>query len=240
MPEPIESIEVPVSPENGNVPADVPAAPSPAPKEPVAPAEPVAPVATTEPELFELPDGRKVDAATVATEYKNLLSDYTRKSQDLARITQGQPKPADINKPASTNPLDNPEYVPGSYGELAKVIRESTIQELRAEEQKKADERKAIEDTVTEQLNAVKAIDKTVDENKLFLHATKYQFKDLRVAHQNMIDMAKLAKDVKQATAKDVLKRNDPVSVTPGANGGTRPDPSQFATARDYLRSLQN
>jgi len=42
-----------------------------------------------EEELFELPDGRKVDAAGVAQEYRNLLGDYTQKSQKLAELTRG-------------------------------------------------------------------------------------------------------------------------------------------------------
>lgn len=230
---------MPVS-EEGNVPAEpaAPAAPSPAPKEPAAAAEPAAPAATPEPELIELPDGRKVDAATVAVEYKNLLSDYTKKSQELAQL-KGPTKPAaEITKPA--NPLQDPDYVPQTYQELAKVIAENIALEAKQKEEASAAEKLALETTVNEQLAAVKAIDKNVNETALFQHATKYQFRDLKLAHQNMTDMAKLAKDVKQATAKDVLKRQDPVSVTPGAAGGARPDPSHFATARDYLRSLQS
>lgn len=235
---PAESIEVPVSDEGGNVPAEpaAPAAPSPAPKEPAAAAEPAAPAPTAAPELFDLPDGRKVDAATLAKEFKeNFLPEFTRKSQELAKLTT--PKPAEITKPAS--PLQDPNYVPQTYQELAKAIQEDIALQAKLKEEAAAAEKLALETAVTEQLNAVKAIDKNVDETKLFQHATKYGFRDLKLAHQNMTDMAKLAKDVKQTTAKDVLKRNDPVSVTPGAAGGARPDPNHFATARDYLRSLQ-
>ena len=55
--------------------------PSEEPSEPVAPTEtqeePVTPPATVEPEMFELPDGRKVDGATVANEYRNLLGEHS-------------------------------------------------------------------------------------------------------------------------------------------------------------------
>ena len=38
-----------------------------------------------EAELFELPDGRKVDAATLQTEWKeNFAPEFTRRSQELA------------------------------------------------------------------------------------------------------------------------------------------------------------
>ncbi len=49
--------------------------------------------------------------------------------------------------------------------------------------------------------------------------------------------MSQLAKTVQQTTAKNIAKRADPVSVSHGATG-IRPDPSQFSTARDYLRSI--
>ncbi len=234
---PPESIEVPASEENGNVPAETiapvtpPATPAPA----AVPAESATPA---EPEQFELPDGRKVDGATLAREFKeNFLPDYTKKSQELARLTK-TPKTEEINKPEA-NPLASPEYAPQSYDELAKIIEERTIGRLKAEEKAKLDERLAIENTVKEQLDAVKSTDKTIDENKLFMHATKYHFTDLRLAHQNMKDMEKMAKDLQQKTAKDVLKRQDPVSVIPGASGGTRLDPSMFENAVGFLRSLQ-
>lgn len=232
-----ENVEVPANEENGNVPAMAePVIPSPVADVPAVAAEPVTPEPTPAPELVELPDGRKVDAATVAVEYKNLLSDYTKKSQELAHLKG--PKPAEITKPA--NPLSDPAYVPQTYDELATAIQNKIALDAKAKEDATNAERLAIENTVTEQLNAVKAIDKNVNEAKLFEHATKYGFRDLKLAHQNMTDMAKLTKTVQQETARNVLKRNDPVSVVPGAAGGQRPDPGQFANAREYVRSLQS
>ncbi len=234
-----QSIEATVSPDGGNVPAMVEPtpAPSPTPQEPAPAAAPAEPVATPVPELFELPDGRKVDGGTLAKEFKeNFLPDYTRKSQELARLTTA-PKAAEITTPA--DPLADPNYVPTSYAELIKIAKDSVFQEMASKQKEAQDQQMAIEKAVEDQLNAVKAIDKTVNENALFLHATKYGFRDLTAAHRNMTDMARIAKETKQATAKEVLKRNDPVSVIPGGSGGKAPDPSQFANARDYLRSLK-
>lgn len=233
---PAESIEVPADPDNGNVPADVPAVP---PQEPAAVAAKAEPVTPTEPVLYDLPDGRKVDAETLTKEWKeNFLPEFTKKSQELAKLTTKDTIDPKITNPA--DPLSNPEYVPQSYAELVQIAKEQTLKEIEARDKAIIDQRLAIENAVNEQLNAVKTIDKNVDENKLFQHATKWGFKDLRLAHQNMTEMAKIAKDAQQQAAKNVLKRNDPVSVIPGASGGTKPDPSMFATARDYLRSLQS
>lgn len=231
-------MEVSPSEENGNIPAEVPATPNPAPTEPAPAAAPAEPAATpVEPELYELPDGRKVDAATLTKEWKeNFLPDYTRKSQALA-AKETPSAPLQPNTP--TNPLDDPNWQPSSYAELVKVAEEAALKRIEEKELAKANEFKAIEDAVKTQLDEVKASDPAVNENALFLHATKYHFTDLRAAHQNMKDMAEMAKKVQTTTEKNVLKRNDPVSISPGASGA-RPDPSAFASAQDYLRSLKS
>jgi len=242
MPEPIvpsaeESIVVPPSEDNGNIPVDAPDGngtpiiPTPNPADVTPPVQATTP--PVEPELFELPDGRKVDAATVLQEYKNLLPDYTRKSQALA----AKDRAGDPN--ITTNPTDpfaDPNFVPQSYAELAEAIRASTLREIEAKEQKAVDDRKAVEDAVTTQLTGLKASDPNLNENALFQHAVKYGFRDLKAAHQNMSDMNKLVKDTKQTTAKDIQRRSDPVSASPGATGA-RLDPSHFATAVDFLRA---
>lgn len=244
MPEPIvptaDSIEVPPNPDNGNVPADAPdgnGAPLPVDgSNPTPPANPAPASTPPEPELFELPDGRKVDAVTLSKEWKeNFLPEFTRKSQELAN--KGNPPAADPN--INTNPTDpfaDPNFVPKSYAELAEAIRAGTLKEIEAREQKATDDRRAIEDAVGTQLTELKTADPNLNENALFQHALKYGFRDLKAAHQNMSDMNKLAKDVKVATAKDINKRNDPVSANPGATG-TRLNPSQFSTAVEFLRA---
>ncbi len=166
---------------------------------------------------------------------ENFLPDYTRKSQDLARVKETiNPLP---EKP--TNPLADPNYVPQSYEELAAQIENRTLQKLESIENERIAKQQAVESEVVNQLTEIKKVDANVNENALFLHANKYGFRDLRVAHQNMRDMSELAKSVQKTTATNIAKRNDPVSVSPGATGA-RPDPSQFSNARDYLRSLTN
>jgi len=131
-----ESIDVAPSAENGNVPAEtvLPAAPSqpvdPVVDTPATPAEPIVEPATpavpAEPELFELPDGRKVDAATLATEFKdNFLPEFTRKSQRLAELEKPAPAPE-----TPKSPYADPEYIPQSYEEIIKAAEERALQTL--------------------------------------------------------------------------------------------------------------
>lgn len=209
------------------------------PSEPVQPVvptepEPVEPTVTPEPTLVELPDGRKVTPEVVVQEYKNLLTDYTKKSQTLAEIEKSKT----INQ-ALDNPLADPTYQPQSYDELAQQI------EARAEAKKQAAERAALEEqqakvTATiSQLDEVLALDPALKgrEATLFTHATKYGFKDLKLAHQNMKDMADMAKKVQATTAANIAKRNDPVSTTQGASG-VKLDRANYGSARNYYQAL--
>lgn len=229
MPEP-ESIEA--------TPSDTEVTPEVTPSEPATtetPAEPTEPAAPAEPtaELFELPDGRKVDAITLSKEWKeNFYPDYTRKSQELAKV-----KPENLPETAK-NPLSDPNYVPQTYEELAQQIEARAEAKAEAREKEKIERQTAIENSVSEQLTELKTTDPTLNENSLFLHATKYGFRDLKLAHQNMKDMSETMKRVAKTTADNITKRNDPVSISPGATGA-RPDPSQFNSAVEYMRSLK-
>lgn len=186
-----------------------------------------------EPELFELPDGRKVDAVTLQHEWKeNFAPEFTRRSQELAELKKG------AQKEETRSLLADPDYVPESYLSLAEQIKAELRADMEREERTKLEQQQAVENLVIEQLESVKAIDPNVDENKLFLHANKYGFRDLKVAYDNMRDMSQIVKTVQKVTAENIAKRNDPVSVSPGSTG-IRPDPSAFGSAVEYMRSLK-
>jgi len=228
-----ESVEVVPSEDNGNAPAEVvdPTPSDPAKTEDDPAAVDPAKSAVAEPELFELPDGRKVDAATLSKEWKdNFYPDYTKKSQALAARD-------DINN-VEKSPIDDPDWQPQSYSELLSKAADIAEQRQLQKEQESEKARLALETEVGSQLEAVKKTDPNVNENALFLHATKYGFRDLRFAHQNMKDMSETAKKVQKQTAADVTKRGDPVSINPGASG-TKLNPSAFASGVDYLRALK-
>tara|TARA_R110000868_G_scaffold86958_1_gene243519 strand:- start:8551 stop:9222 length:672 start_codon:yes stop_codon:yes gene_type:complete len=218
-----ESIEVVLS-DDGNVSA-FDADTTPAPSEPVVDV----PVA----DLYELPDGRKVDAVTLQSEWKeNFYPEFTRRSQELAELKRGTLETKTPSK------FEDPEYTPQSYAEIIQAAKEAALNELAEKEQARITQQEAIENEVVQQLAKVKKLDATVNENQLFLHASKYGFRDLPMAYQNMKDMSGLAKTVQKTTAQNIAKRNDPVSVAPGGSVGTRPDPSAFGSAIEYMRSL--
>lgn len=229
-----DTIDVVPSEDNGNVPAETPSEPT---ETPVAPADDQTPVEPTEPEveLYELPDGRKVDADTLQKEWKeNFYPEFTRRSQELAELKKGT-LPKD-NEP--TDPYSDPEWQPKTYAELLEIAKQEAVKAIENKEIAERETIKAIENEVISQIESIKKIDPSVNENALFQHANKYGFKDLTVAYQNMKDMNNLVKTVQQTTVANIAKRSDPVSVSPGATG-TKPDPSQFSTAVEYLRALK-
>jgi hypothetical protein len=236
VPIPSESIEIPNSEAN---PTPQPVEPEATPSEeaPEVPeANPQTPEATPEAELYELPDGRKVDGATLAKEWKdNFLPDYTRKSQELSRLSQ-ENLPTETTPP---NPYEDPDYVPQTYQEIIDAAKAAAIAELKAEKDAEVNAHKALEDMVIAQLDEVKKLDPNVSEDKLFLHANKYGFRDLTHAYHNMRDMGQVVKTVQRQTVENMNKRKDPVSVSQGAPVGGSPDPSAFSSATEFLRSLQ-
>lgn len=212
---------------------------------PIVPSEPVTPEATPvvepatpaepEVELFDLPDGRKVDAETLSKEWKqNFAPEFTRRSQELAELKKGNVLPTNETK----NPYADPNYVPQSYEEIIKVAEERALKTLADKQNAEVEQKQAIENEVANQLTEIKKLDPTLNENALFEHANKYDFKDLRLAHQNMKDMLDVVKKTQATTAQNIAKRNDPVSVSPGATGA-KLNPDDFSNARDFLRALK-
>lgn len=250
----IDPVDVPSSEDNGNVPIDFSPSPTPQPlavdptpdgSNPATPTDPAPqPAETPSEELYELPDGRKVDAATLATEWKqNFLPDYTRKSQALAAQKQTQQQPAITNEPsqAPTNKYADPTYIPQSWEEVIQVAEERALERFNSVQQSERARIEAIENQVTTQLQELKTADPSLNETALFQHATKYGFSDLKAAHANMKDMSAMARNVQQQTAANIQKRaNEPVATNPGQANGTQPNPADFATARDYMRSLNS
>jgi len=222
--------ETPEQPEKDSV-VETPETPEP--KEET-PEEPV------ENQLFELPDGRKVDANTLSKEWKeNFLPEFTRKSQKLSEYEK--PKET-LKEPSQVDPLDpysaDPDYVPKSYKEIEDRAMQKALREFKKDQDLTISQEKALEDAVTNQLKEVETLDPAVNKNALFLHATKYRFSNLTDAYQNMKDMKTMTKKVQDTTVKNISKRNDPVSTTPGATGAV-PDPSVFSSAVDYFRSIK-
>lgn len=226
-----ETMEVTPSEEYGNVPVD-------SPSEEIQSVEPTEETVSDEPseseeELYDLPDGRKVDAETLSREWKeNFYPEYTRKSQELA-------KAKNENLPINNEtPYADPEWQPETYAELIEITKQELRADMERERLAEIQHREAIENTVVSQLDQVKSMDPNVNENALFIHATKYKFNDLTLAYQNMKDMNRMVKDVQQTTVNNIAKRNDPVSIPSGSSSQPL-NPSHYATAVDYLKALK-
>ena len=160
-----ESIDVAPSAENGNITTDAPSEPT----ETTAPVETKETVQPTEPTLYDLPDGRKVDAATLAKEFKeNFLPDYTRKSQTLAEIEKNK------TKEVVEDPYAKPDYVPKSYREILDKAKAEAIEELEAKETARVEHEKSVETDISNQISALKTIDPKLNEEALFKHANEY------------------------------------------------------------------
>lgn len=226
-----------------------PAAPSPeAPekKEEAVPESPApeAPVADAEPKLFELPDGRKVDAATLEKEWsENFLPEFTRKSQRLAEI-EGNKK--DVNQPKDGEPKwKNPEYVPENYAEVIEIATQEAERRREAKEQEAKERISTFRAQIDAEVASLKKVDPKLDEDALFTHANKYGFSDLTAAYKNMVDMRKVVIETEQRTAKNI-KAREKEEVSGGSSGATAPDDgydpnemSQFSGAVEFLNRLK-
>lgn len=241
-----------------SVPEVTPPAPTPpAPTEPVAPASepanaPAAPEGTPPPEggtppadqLFELPDGRKVDAATLQKEWKeNFLPDYTRKSQKVAQFEAINNPP----KPEEQIPdWKKPDYVPKSIAEVIEIAKTQAIEQIANNAKAESEHVAAVAKEVDGQLEEIRKNDPKVDENALFLHANKYGFRDLRQAHANLQAIGAAALDAEQRTLKNLGRRaGDPVATQPGSApaAGDAIDMRSlggFRSAQEFLSRLKN
>lgn len=227
-------VETPASePQTEVVPAETPAEP----------AETV--VGTTEEpakaedNLVELPDGRKLPPKEAEIEYRNLYSEFTRKSQKLATYEKGEP-----SKIITNNEPTKEEWVPQTWEEVLERSKQALREDFEKEKQAEIESRQKNEDFVSSQLSELKKENPTLNENQLFNHALKYGFKDLSIAYSNMKDMQASIKKATETTALNIQKRNaEPISG--GSQGGAVFDGDVYdPSARnmslvDYLRSIK-
>ncbi len=192
--------------------------------------------------LYDLPDGRKVDAETLQKEWKeNFLPEFTRKSQRLAEYEKAKTTTSEPETPK----WKDPDYVPQTYAEIVELA----AQEMERRQTEKAETERArleaIQNEVNTTISELKKIDPKLDENALFTHANKYGFNDLKAAYGNYRDMTQAIVKTEQRTVKNLQKRDaDPVSSAAGGGmaGEDGYDPkemSQFGSALEYLQRLK-
>ena len=206
-------------------------------------ATPETPVVETPPAeetLYELPDGRKVDAESLQREWKeNFYPEYTRKSQRLAEYEN-------INKPREEVPAwKQPDYVPKSYAEVIEIAEQQALARIKAEAEAESARVQEVSALVDSQIAELKKADPKLDENSLFLHANKYGFRDLKAAHENLRAMKQAELAAEERTVKNLKARGiDPVSIsaTPVESEGI--DYSRIGnrneSALDFFRRITN
>ncbi len=253
MPEPVtpvleDSVPPATPPPVSPPPSDTPPATPPPPESKPGETPPAPPAGDTPPappaeELFELPDGRKVDAATLAKEFKeNFLPEFTRKSQELSRLTGTPPIK---NEGDGVPDWKKPDYVPQTYAEMIEIATKNAMEAIKGESAAETARVKAITDAVEAQFTEVKKIDPSVNENELYNHAMKYEFKDLKAAHANLVEMKNIQKTTEATVIANLKARGiDPVaggSGVPAADTGAvdMGTVSSFRSATEYLAHLQ-
>lgn len=200
---------------------------------------------TKEPEkveenLVELPDGRKLPPKEAEAEYRNLYSEFTRKSQELATYKKGQP--SEINN--NNQPTEQPEWIPQTWEEVLEKATQVAEEKAERKAQAEAEFRQRNEERVMSELSEIKKENPTLNESQLFNHAIKYNFTDLKVAYSNMKDMQSSIQKATKMTVDNLNKRNaEPISG--GSQGGAVYDgdvydPSARNTSLvDLLRSMK-
>lgn len=208
----------------------VPVTPSEPPKDEPKP-EDVVDTPAPEVQLYKLPDGREVDAATVLQEYTNLLPEFTRKSQELAKLE-------------GTKHEDIPEwkkegFIPKSYAEIIELGKAEALKEILANNAVEEAKRAEVAALVDSALTAIRAKDPKVDENALFAHANKYGFRDLKLAYENMQEIKKVATVTEERVLQGAKKKVDPIATGGGNGSGSVPRYAPAGSATEFLSRLK-
>jgi hypothetical protein len=211
-------------------------------EEPAADPTPPAPEVKSDEILYDLPDGRKVNADALQREWKdNFLPEFTKKSQRLAEIDREK----DLNRPGDEPAWKKPDYVPQNYAEVIEFAKKEALNEIQSTHQAEQARIKAVQDSVDSELTEIRKADPKLDENSLFQHANKYGFSSLKTAHSNMLDMKKAAVEIEQRTVKNIKTRDaDPISTghggeLPDAGGYDPNEMSNFDSATSYLQFIK-
>lgn len=206
---------------------------------------------STEAELYELPDGRKVDAATLTQEWKNnFLPDYTKKSQTLAEMQKAMGvQPNNINNPQPQTPQapawTDPNWVPQTYAEIVEAAAQKMQFDQQQQQHQQEQYREQVNTFVDSQITEIKKIEPNLSEELLFQHANKYGFGDLMTAFKNMQDYNVALKRTEQQTVQNMQNRAaDPIASKSGqgvSSSGVdyRSIQNGNFTAVDALRRLQ-
>lgn len=220
-----------IAPSTPPAPAPAPAAAEPAPAAapaaepmPATPAEPAGtggepatpPAPAPSGALYKYGD-RELSADAFYDEVMgNLLPDYTRKSQELAKLGGAGKTPAEINNtPPETPPVEElgywekPDWVPANAGEIVKATADMQARDAARSAGAEAARIAEIQTETETVLASLKKADPALNEELLFQHANKYKFTDLTAAYINLTDTLRIANEQRLAGAATVTRKND-------------------------------
>lgn len=204
------------------------------------PVEPTEEPTKAEENLVELPDGRKLPPKEAEAEYRNLYSEFTRKSQRLSEYE----KKGNSEITNNNQPTEKSEWIPQTWEEVLEKATQVAEEKAERKAQAEAEFRQKNEEMVVGQLSELKKENPNLNESQLFNHAIKYNFTDLKIAHANMKDMQSSIQKATKMTVDNLNKRNaEPISG--GSQGGAVYDgdvydPSARNTSLvDLLRSMK-
>jgi hypothetical protein len=168
----------------------------------------------TEAGEFELPDGRKVDGATLAKEWKeNFYPEFTRRSQRLKELETPKPE-TKTDSQVGKNPWDDPKWEPKTWQEVFEANERRAEAKAEAQRAAEAEAKKNVNDWVDAQLTEIRKEEPKLNEDTLFAHALKYGFHDIKSAYQNMKDMNLAVKTTEKKVVDKLKARSGSSSPT--------------------------
>lgn len=201
-------------------PTEAPVAPQAAPTE--APKSAETPAA----ELYELPDGTKVDAKGLSEAWRdNFMPEFTRRSQELSVLKAKSTPPAAKEEQPSATPWSDPAWEPKTYQELIEAAstkaKEETWQKV-LEESTRGEREQAERDAyISSEIEHLKVLDPKVNVSAVMAHASKFAFPSLIPAFQNMKTIEEAERRAEERVLKNMKQRaGEPVgtgSADPGA-----------------------
>jgi hypothetical protein len=183
-----------------------------------------------------------VEAVVPEKDYKELLSDYTRKSQELAAIKQSA-QPKEEAPPVELPWQKDQAWDAKTYDELAEPLlakaEERVWKKIIEESEREENEAKQIEQFVEQEATQLKQIDPNVNINQVLAHAQKYAFASLIPAYQNMKAMEDAARLVEERVLKNLKARSgEPVGSGSGQGSQTVVFPPEVKTGLEKARWL--
>jgi len=172
-------------------------------------------------EMFDLPDGKKVDAEGLAKAWRdNFMPEFTRRSQELAALKSKTQIESPIPKKDDAEiPWKNPDWEPKTYQELADTImaqsERKVWQQILDESTKAERETKEREAFISQEIEQIKTLDPKVNINAVMAHASKYAFSSLIPAFQNLKALEDAEKRVEERVLKNLkIRAGEPVGTS--------------------------